>query len=552
MTVNSDIRDGVIRHSIWLERYKAGLAKRVVDLLNQTEADLIGRIMHRMAEIDKRGFDIGTATTKRLNTLLRDVRAQRKQVFAEIQNLASDELKSLSEYEADFQSGLIKNAAAPIIDLDIVAPARAQLHAAVTSQPFRGHLLSEWYSGLATKDADSIVAAIRIGIVEGQTTDEIVRRIRGTRDQAGILEITRRDADSIVRTAVSHVSARAHEAVYQANADIMIGLQFVATLDGKTTPKCRELDGRIYSVEDAPRIPLHFRCRSVLVPYLGETDIKGTRASQFGPVPEDVTYEKWLKSQSHDVQDDILGKSKAKLFREGGLPLDRFVDNSGREYTLQQLRMRDRDVFDSVFAGGDAANPASQRVLEADMKEYLGEKSYNRMKDGVAKAMEVSGVSDYGLTEAEKVAVHAYTSGERYFVRLNEALRSDDAAAIARVAPLSRVLDKALEKLPVYNGAVLFRVTDLPQSARSKIVTGEIYSDAAFMSASKVDLGKSFGNEYRFTIYESVQGREISGFSAFTREQEILFPRGSKFDIIKASPDDKTGFIEVLLRDKDD
>jgi hypothetical protein len=63
-----------------------------------------------------------------------------------------------------------------------------------------------------------------------------------------------------------------------------------------------------------------------------------------GQVPEAETYQTWLKKKSPAFQDDVLGPTRGKLFREG-MPLDRFVDQSGKEYTLAQLRSKDATLF---------------------------------------------------------------------------------------------------------------------------------------------------------------------------------------------------------------
>jgi hypothetical protein len=63
-----------------------------------------------------------------------------------------------------------------------------------------------------------------------------------------------------------------------------------------------------------------------------------------GQVPEAETYQTWLKKKSAAFQDEILGPTRGKLFREG-LSLDRFVDQSGKEYTLKQLRSKDSTMF---------------------------------------------------------------------------------------------------------------------------------------------------------------------------------------------------------------
>lgn len=71
----------------------------------------------------------------------------------------------------------------------------------------------------------------------------------------------------------------------------------------------------------------------------------GTRASMDGQVPADTTYGQWLKRQSAARQDDVLGPTRGALFRRGGLTIDKFADERGRELTLAELRERDAEAF---------------------------------------------------------------------------------------------------------------------------------------------------------------------------------------------------------------
>jgi SPP1 gp7 family putative phage head morphogenesis protein len=550
MAENKEIRDAFIRHAIWLERYKTGAVESVIKALNRSDKEAMDVLAAGLSAIEARGYDIGPANERRLNALLEDIKAKRSSSIESAHEAIDADLKELAVYEASFTERVISAAYGSGLSLDM--PPASQLHAAVTKKPFQGRLLRDWFSGLEESEGRRVSDAVRIGIIEGRTTDQIVRQIRGTRAlnySDGILDITRRDARTVVRTATAHVAARAKDDLYAANTEVLTQEQVVATLDMHTTPGCQALDGKVYATGAGPKFPRHMNCRTIRVPYLGESSVVGTRASASGPVPETMNYEQWLKSQPANVQDEVLGKARAKMFREGNLPLDRFVDGQGNSYTLQQMAQRDAGVFDSVFGGGVTRNPALRRAHEAEFKSYLGEKTYARMSDGVTKAMKASGVASYGLSQAEKVAVHAYTTGDKYYERLNAAMRSGSAERIAAVAPMANVLDNALAKLPIYEGPVLFRVTDLPEAVAKKVRAGNVYADPAFMSASKTDMGTTFGNDYRFTIVASQKGREIAGFSAYSHEQEVIFPRGTKFDITEARKDTKTGFTEVTLYD---
>ena len=64
-----------------------------------------------------------------------------------------------------------------------------------------------------------------------------------------------------------------------------------------------------------------------------------------GRVPASTSYNEWLKRQTREFQEDTLGVTKAKLFREGGLSLDKFVTANGHELTLADLAKRHADAF---------------------------------------------------------------------------------------------------------------------------------------------------------------------------------------------------------------
>ena len=68
-----------------------------------------------------------------------------------------------------------------------------------------------------------------------------------------------------------------------------------------------------------------------------------------GSVPRTETYETWLRRQQPEFQDDVLGLTRGKLFREGGLLVDRFVDATiGRAFTLDELRWRKAEAWAKV------------------------------------------------------------------------------------------------------------------------------------------------------------------------------------------------------------
>ena len=203
--------------------------------------------------------------------------------------------------------------------------------------------------------------AIRQGYMDGLTTDQIVRSIRGTRARGyadGVLERSRREVQTIVQTALSHTAQTARSELYMANADLIKARKWDSTLDTRTSEGCRIRDGKQYTNEERPKpighkIPwlqgpgrLHFNCRSVDVPVtkswkelgIDVDDLPpGDRASMDGTVPGDTTFGEWLSRQSAERQDEVLGPERGKLLRAGKASFTDFYDDRGRPLTLPEL-----------------------------------------------------------------------------------------------------------------------------------------------------------------------------------------------------------------------
>jgi SPP1 gp7 family putative phage head morphogenesis protein len=344
MTANDEIRDRAIAHQIYLLRYESGVTRKILKVLSQADKDLVSQLSDlestmSIAEIDTR-----------LEGIRNIISASWDYASLDLEN----ELAALAEYEANHQEQVIRDSTP--VELNIVSPSAETLIAAVESKPFEGKILKEWIEKLDEDSYIRIRDAVRMGIVEGESYGQITKRVIGTKAlnySDGVTALNMRQAQALVSTAVAHTANEARQTFYGANDDLIKGVQWISTLDQRTTKICQSRDGEIYPVDSGPRPPAHFRCRSATAPILKswkelgidmEEAPAGTRASMDGQVPEAETYQTWLKKKSAAFQDEILGPTRGKLFREG-LSLDRFVDQSGKEYTLKQLRSKDSTMF---------------------------------------------------------------------------------------------------------------------------------------------------------------------------------------------------------------
>lgn len=237
------------------------------------------------------------------------------------------------------------------------------VYAAAMARPFQGSLLKDVLADLSAGKARKIKQAVAQGFVEGRTTAQIVRALRGTRAMGyedGLMAGTRRDVEAVTRTALGHMAGFVQDRTTEANADIIKAVQWSSTLDLRTSPICQVRDGKLYKPDThAPighSLPwlggpgrAHWNCRSAQVYILKSfkelgIDIpevvmpNGTRATLDGQTPAETTYGGWLKRQSAGRQDEVLGPTRGAMLRAGEIKLADLYGQKGRYLSLDELR----------------------------------------------------------------------------------------------------------------------------------------------------------------------------------------------------------------------
>ena len=348
-STNETLVDEFLRHQIYIERFKRGQLQDLNALLKKLMNDV-------SAKLGQKAGDVGT-NVKRLQDLLKDLQAMSDDVAKELQRVVIQQGKDLAQYEQGWTLGTLKASIPVAIDFNTVSP--TLLWAAINDRPFEGRYLQEWFKDYTQAQKNRITQQVRMGVIEGETVDQLLRRIRGTQalsyKDGVVMGITRRSAEALARTTVAHITQTARQASFDANTDVIKALKWHSTLDSRTSLICQARDGKIYALDEGPRPPAHPNCRSTMVPVVKSwqelgLNLKesppGTRASLNGQVPATLTYAEWLKKQPASFQDDVLGATKGKLFRQGKLTIDQFVDEqTGHAYTLDELKQRHPDAF---------------------------------------------------------------------------------------------------------------------------------------------------------------------------------------------------------------
>jgi len=351
--VDAFIADALIAHSINLIRLQGGFIKAVQVILDDLEADLVKKLTD--------GRELTSFGRQRLLDLLAETRSMI--ASAHIDARAAVDIDGLAQVEAQFTRTTV---AAAIADkLTVGLPNAAVMRALASEVLIQGAPSADWWARQAGDTAFRFAGAIRTGVAQGETNAQIVARVRGKADMPGVIEVSRRNAEALVRSSVQTVANTARLEVFKANADVINGVRQLSTLDGRTTDICVAYSGGQWDLEGKPlpgtKLPFnggpprHWNCRSVLSPIVAP--IKGldfgptTRASMDGPVSADLSFADWLQKKPAAFADDLLGKGRAQLWRDKKITLAQLLDQRGRPLTLAELQEK---------YGGQAAGRAAR------------------------------------------------------------------------------------------------------------------------------------------------------------------------------------------------
>lgn len=339
------IEDALIRRQVFIQRFSGSQAMRAEQMLESLYANLIVRLLRSTTD-----FQQG-----RLTILLNDIETLLDRGFIEIGEFISDEALVFAEAETLFSQGVIQSNSKAILG----TPAIAQIEQAVLMSgmdvPIGANslTLSEAIAAFKDKKMIDITLIINNGILTGETTQQITKNITtvfGSKHKAQV--------NTLVRTSINHASSMARATISAQNAALLKGEEWVATLDSNTTLICGGRDGRIFPVGVGPYPPAHWNCRSVRVPVVKDEFAIGSQGAKRPEISADgrgttsskTKFDSWLRRQPADFQDEYFsqfpdGLEKAKLFRIGKVSIDRFRDETGRDFTLEQLRALEPVAF---------------------------------------------------------------------------------------------------------------------------------------------------------------------------------------------------------------
>lgn len=354
--IPADVFQYSIQSQINNMRHSNKVTRDIIALLNDADAEIL-------AKLEKWG-DSQRFSPARLRALLKEIRAMVSESYAGAHEQIKGDMAAFADHVAVDTASMIATQAP--IAYNVVKATSEQLAAIVDTTPVtvgpeKKLLLEEVFSSLASGKEEDIRGAIRLSMVEGESIGDMTKRLRGTRAaqfKDGVLEVSRRHAETMVRTIVNSTSNHAMQAVYKANEAVVKGWRYLSTLDGRTSLTCRTLANTFWNVGEGPIPPNHPGCRSVAIPELKTFRELGldiddmppsVRASKNGPVDSSITMDAWMRTQSKADIVDMLGPTRAKLFLDGKLDIQKFATSKGEVYTLSKLKQKNAAAFAKAF-----------------------------------------------------------------------------------------------------------------------------------------------------------------------------------------------------------
>ena len=334
MSNSSYLVNAETRRQIMIQRLSGGVYRRLSPILNTMRRDLVSKLRDNPS-------DFQAIRMQRLLIEIDDIIKGRLDDFTGQLRIEMDEFLLA---ETTFQAKLLNRA----ITVDVVVPTTEQMRAAVdnsaltlvSGQQVKRMTVPALVREFSEAQSKAVRNAISAAVISGSTVDEAARVVSSL-----VGNRTRAQARTLVRTSFNHAGSVARSETYNQNQDVLEGERYVSTLDDRVRASHAALDGNIYPLGQGVMTPNGYNCRCVRVPVVKEEfRIKGLDGERpaIGDDGREVvsgkmTYSGFLKQQSHEFQDEVLGPERAKLFRSGKLPLSKFVDDEGRLLTLKQL-----------------------------------------------------------------------------------------------------------------------------------------------------------------------------------------------------------------------
>jgi SPP1 gp7 family putative phage head morphogenesis protein len=169
-----------------------------------------------------------------------------------------------------------------------------------------------------------------------KTRVELISAIKDGKPISSVLNILDDELKKLTAVQLERYARTKHTEVmnngrkeYFDSTGVVAGYQCSAIMDDRTTDICAALDGKIFKADDAPVFPLHFNCRSTLIPitiyeeFKPTESIKGMSPNQFIEENKGAGFSKYiLEKQSENDTLEIKPEKKKIEITDSGVSFE--------------------------------------------------------------------------------------------------------------------------------------------------------------------------------------------------------------------------------------
>lgn len=358
-----------------LEGVSNGLSKEIIEQLDATDQDILKIIREDLKkDIDRKNIKKEVLRLKKVCEKLYQIRKSAIDKSKEITiKKCRDVAYTTQQHDKKFcgQYGRVIN----LIK-------EKKLKDIIDYSPFNGATISEWFHNYAENDKNRIASAIMRATTEGLSLQDVIKVVMGTKADGysgGVLKTSRTSARTIARTLVNGVSNETRMSLLEENTDVLDGIQFLATLDGKTSFICASLDGTIWKnnqTDQIKRPPLHPNCRSTLIPYLEIRDEDGNLIEDpVGRPAANADFDK-LAEDAYNKQARDKGWNRRYSDLSASTRL-RYYYKAQKDYEAETGKPAYRNV-----SGKTTFRDYFEKQPEEFKRSWLGSTRYQLYKDG--------------------------------------------------------------------------------------------------------------------------------------------------------------------------
>jgi hypothetical protein len=340
--VNQQISDALLKRQLQAGRVETALRQQVMAQLAILEQDILAALKvadpTQFALLTRRRRAVETMMAEELDPLIQDR-------YRHLAGLLDAAFLRFGAHEAEAVERIVNDVTG---DAVIEAqPSMRRLRSGIVQGLFPSAATptdlsatgADWWQRQGASLSQRLGDQLMVSVSLGESLTSMTQRVRGTSDNGfadGLMGKARQDAARLLTTQMTNTLGETRAAVAAANPSRLIVIH-QSVLDSSTSYVCLGRHGLKYTADTHEGInhaipylsgvPYHPNCRSSIVPALADG----------GPIMQESA-SAWLRRQGPAVQEEVLGPTRARMFRDGKLTMKGLLEaSSGKPLTLEEL-----------------------------------------------------------------------------------------------------------------------------------------------------------------------------------------------------------------------